>query len=52
MKEKSEMTVNESLALITETMNNSRKAILRSCADGWPASHTLLVELQKTMNAL
>jgi hypothetical protein len=32
MKEKSEMTVNESLALITETMNNSRKAILRNSA--------------------
>ena len=32
MKEKSGMTVNESLALITETMNNSRKAILRNSA--------------------
>ena len=32
MKEKSEMTVNESLALITETMNNSRMAILRNSA--------------------
>lgn len=49
MKEKNEMTVNESLALITETMNNSRKAILRNSAKHFVLWGCILMVLSFTI---